>query len=141
MLLEDISYSISCWSTFGLGMECTFELYSDVCLFYILSYACLFVSCTVGQISQYNLQVRVVRRDNGAKTDIPTANLVNEVKQILFSSQECLFNAAKEKRDACIKVVTTWDEFIAALNDKKMILAPWCDEEVRSQLVRWCMSC
>lgn len=58
------------------------------------------------------------------------SNLVEKVKEILSSIQECLFNAAKQKRDACIKIVNTWDEFIAALNDKKMILAPWCDEEV-----------
>lgn len=74
--------------------------------------------------------MRVVRRDNGAKSDIPMGNLVEKVKEILSSIQECLFNAAKQKRDACIKIVNTWDEFIAALNDKKMILAPWCDEEV-----------
>ncbi|KAG0496488.1 hypothetical protein HPP92_001006 [Vanilla planifolia] len=74
-------------------------------------------------------QVRVVRRDNGAKTDIPLANLVEVVNGILSNIQASLFNAAKEKRDACIKVVHTWEEFIAALNNKKLILAPWCDEE------------
>lgn len=77
-----------------------------------------------------SLQVRVVRRDNGAKIDVPVNDLVEKVKELLGSIQESLFNAAKEKRDACIKVVNTWDEFIAALNDKNMILAPWCDEEV-----------
>ncbi|KAM0954599.1 putative proline--tRNA ligase [Dioscorea sansibarensis] len=76
-----------------------------------------------------NKQVRVVRRDNGAKVDIPVVGLVEQVKDILSSIQESLFNAAKEKRDACIKVVTTWDEFVKALNDKRLILAPWCDEE------------
>ncbi|CAL9084482.1 unnamed protein product [Musa textilis] len=83
----------------------------------------------IGPKDLANNQVRVVRRDNGAKSDIPMGNLVEKVKEILSSIQECLFNAAKQKRDACIKVVNTWDEFIAALNDKKMILAPWCDEE------------
>uniref|UniRef100_A0A0E0FBT3 proline--tRNA ligase n=1 Tax=Oryza meridionalis TaxID=40149 RepID=A0A0E0FBT3_9ORYZ len=47
----------------------------------------------------------------------------------MANNQKNLFETAKQKRDACLKVVNTWDEFIAALNDKKLILAPWCDEE------------
>lgn len=91
------------------------------------------------------MQVRVVRRDNGVKADIPVASLVEKIKDILISIQENLFNTAKQKRDASIKVVQTWDEFIAALNDKKMILAPWCDEEVcirffNSEVVLCCFS-
>ncbi|XP_078149879.1 proline--tRNA ligase, cytoplasmic-like isoform X1 [Carex rostrata] len=74
-------------------------------------------------------QARIVRRDNGAKIDVPMAELVEKVQEILMSIQENLFNIAKEKRDACIEVVHTWDEFMAALNNKKLILAPWCDEE------------
>ena len=75
-------------------------------------------------------QVRVVRRDDGSKQDIKLDILVEEVKKILDSIHLSLFNKAKTKRDECIEKVLTWDKFIAALNDKKMILAPWCDEEV-----------
>jgi hypothetical protein len=74
--------------------------------------------------------VRVVRRDNGAKVDIPVTNLVEEVKVLLDEIQKNLFKTAQEKRDACVHVVNTWDEFTTALNNKKLILAPWCDEEV-----------
>ncbi|AQK58916.1 Proline--tRNA ligase cytoplasmic [Zea mays] len=73
--------------------------------------------------------VRVVRRDNGAKVDIPVTNLVEEVKVLLDEIQKNLFKTAQEKRDACVHVVNTWDEFTTALNNKKLILAPWCDEE------------
>lgn len=79
-------------------------------------------------------QVRLVRRDNGAKIDVPMAGLAEKVQEILTSIQENLYNTAKEKRDACIEVVHTWDEFMTALNNKKMILAPWCDEEVYTSL-------
>lgn len=58
------------------------------------------------------------------------AQLVEQVKEVLSDIQQSLFNSAKQKRDACIKVISTWDEFIVALNEKKLILAPWCDEEV-----------
>ncbi|KAK6911312.1 Proline-tRNA ligase, class II, C-terminal [Dillenia turbinata] len=74
-------------------------------------------------------QVRAARRDNSAKVDLPMANLVEQVRDMLDDIQKSLFNAAKEKRDACIKVAKTWDEFVEALGQKKMILAPWCDEE------------
>ncbi|KAF7100569.1 hypothetical protein CFC21_102064 [Triticum aestivum] len=83
-----------------------------------------------------NKQVRVVRRDNGAKVDIPSTDLVEHVKVLLDGIQDSLFETAKQKRDACIEVVHTWDEFTAALNDKKLILAPWCEEEEVEKDVR-----
>ncbi|KAI5349034.1 PREDICTED: proline--tRNA ligase [Prunus dulcis] len=73
-------------------------------------------------------QVRLARRDNSDKLDIPVSNLVEQVKDILDRIQENLFDVAKQKRDASIRVAKTWDEFMEALNQKKMILAPWCDE-------------
>ncbi|CAN6355938.1 unnamed protein product [Urochloa humidicola] len=83
----------------------------------------------IGPKDLANKQVRVVRRDNGAKVDIPVANLVEEVKALLDEIQANLLKTAKEKRDACIEVIHTWDEFTTALNNKRLILAPWCDEE------------
>ncbi|AQK58913.1 Proline--tRNA ligase cytoplasmic [Zea mays] len=83
----------------------------------------------IGPKDLANKQVRVVRRDNGAKVDIPVTNLVEEVKVLLDEIQKNLFKTAQEKRDACVHVVNTWDEFTTALNNKKLILAPWCDEE------------
>ncbi|KAJ6798553.1 proline--tRNA ligase, cytoplasmic isoform X1 [Iris pallida] len=83
----------------------------------------------IGPKDLANNQVRVVRRDNGSKKDIPMENLVEQVKEILSDIQESLFNAAKQKREACIEIIQTWEEFVAALNKKKLILAPWCDEE------------
>lgn len=59
------------------------------------------------------------------------AGLVDQVKDMLDNIQQSLFDLAKQKRDACIQVVHTWEEFAEALSQKKMILAPWCDEEVR----------
>lgn len=58
------------------------------------------------------------------------ANLAEQVKDMLATIQQNLFDVAKQKRDACIQIVRTWDEFTVALGQKKLILAPWCDEEV-----------
>ncbi|EYU26717.1 hypothetical protein ABFS83_04G211400 [Erythranthe nasuta] len=83
----------------------------------------------IGPKDLANNQVRVVRRDNSAKSDIPMADLVKGVTDMLDSIQKSLFDAATQKRDACIHTVHTWEEFAEALGQKKMILAPWCDEE------------
>ena len=59
------------------------------------------------------------------------ADLTEQVKVMLDNIQQSLFDAAKQKRDSCIQTVYNWEEFTEALSQKKMILAPWCDEEVR----------
>ncbi|GLT71961.1 hypothetical protein SLA2020_439410 [Shorea laevis] len=48
---------------------------------------------------------------------------------MLDNIQQSLFDIAKQNRDACVQTVKTWDEFVEALNQRKLILAPWCDEE------------
>lgn len=53
-----------------------------------------------------------------------------EIKKLLDTIQQNLFDVAKQKRDECIQIIHTWDEFVQALNQRKMIFAPWCDEEV-----------
>eukprot|EP00252_Welwitschia_mirabilis_P009001 TRINITY_DN2126_c0_g1_i2.p1 TRINITY_DN2126_c0_g1~~TRINITY_DN2126_c0_g1_i2.p1 ORF type:complete len:556 (-),score=134.52 TRINITY_DN2126_c0_g1_i2:88-1755(-) len=76
-----------------------------------------------------NNQVRVVRRDTFAKEDVPVETLIKRVGEILEEIQKNLFERAKTQRDSCIVKALNWDDFMSALNDKKMVLAPWCDEE------------
>lgn len=70
-----------------------------------------------------------------AKKEIPMANLITEVQELLDLVQKNLFELAKQRRDACVQIVRTWDEFIEALAQKKLIFAPWCDEEVNLQFL------
>ena len=72
----------------------------------------------------------MVRRDNFEKEDVPVQDVATRALELLDDIQKSLFQKAKKERDECIKKVLTWDEFILALNDKKMVLAPWCDEVV-----------
>jgi prolyl-tRNA synthetase len=51
--------------------------------------------------------------------------LVEEIKKLLSNIQQNMFNVAKQKRDECIQVIHTWDEFVQALDQIKMILAHW----------------
>ncbi|XP_071698315.1 proline--tRNA ligase, cytoplasmic-like [Rutidosis leptorrhynchoides] len=90
----------------------------------------------IGPKDLANNQVRTVRRDNGEKFDIPMTDLGDKVKGMLDDIQQSMFNVARQKRDACIQVIKTWDEFIEALGQKKLILAPWCDEkEVEKEVI------
>jgi prolyl-tRNA synthetase len=78
-------------------------------------------------------QVRVVRRDLedkavGRSQDIPVADLVERIGEILDEMQKGLLERARKERSSCIATAYNWDDFMAALNNKKMVLAPWCDE-------------
>ncbi|CAH9101046.1 unnamed protein product [Cuscuta europaea] len=57
-------------------------------------------------------------------------NLFDVAKQNLFKfAKQNLFDVAKQKRNSCVQVAKIWNEFVKTLNDKKLILAPWCDEK------------
>lgn len=75
-----------------------------------------------------NKQVVVVRRDNFVKQNVPLDCLSSRVGELLEEIQKDMFERAKVKRDSCIVKAANWDEFINALNNKMMVLAPWCDE-------------
>lgn len=79
--------------------------------------------------------MRVVRRDlkhkaEGRSQEIPLGNLVKKIGDILEEVQSSLLEKAREERDTCIAIADNWDDFIVALNSKKMVLAPWCNEVV-----------
>jgi len=48
---------------------------------------------------------------------------------LLEQIQVEMLSRAKEAFDACIERVTNWNDFMAALERKHMVLAPWADEE------------
>lgn len=66
----------------------------------------------------------------GRSQDIPVADLVERIGKILDEMQKHLLEKAREERSSCIATAYNWDDFMAALNNKKMVLAPWCDEVV-----------
>ncbi|KAI5806720.1 hypothetical protein DFH27DRAFT_479628 [Peziza echinospora] len=80
-------------------------------------------------------QVMAVRRDNGERIPIPIAKLDQEVPAILATIQGELYRKAKVSFDSHIKKVFKWEDFVPALNDKNVILMPWCDvEECEDQI-------
>lgn len=71
-----------------------------------------------------------MRRDTGAKEDVPWAGLTAHVGAVLADIQKSMLEKARAELTASIATITKWDDFIPALNEKKIVLAPWCDEMV-----------
>mmetsp|Transcript_7713 Transcript_7713/g.13324 ORF Transcript_7713/g.13324 Transcript_7713/m.13324 type:complete len:651 (+) Transcript_7713:45-1997(+) len=72
--------------------------------------------------------VLLARRATGVKETVAWADLAARVPVLLEEIQADMFTSAKQRYDACLEKVTTWDDFMAALERKHMVLAPWADE-------------
>ena len=76
------------------------------------------------------LQVVIVRRDTGVKESVPWEGLEATVQSLLTTVHADMLAKARTERDERIAQVTSWEEFMPEIEKKKMVLAPWCDEEV-----------
>lgn len=72
-------------------------------------------------------QVTCVRRDTGAKFACSLDNLEASIKETLDTIQNDMYKKACQKMDESIIRIKTWEEFVPTLNQKKLILIPWCD--------------
>lgn len=70
---------------------------------------------------------RLVRRDTGAKSDCQQADAVSTIRAELERMHADMLRKATEERDRGIAKVTEWSEVMPALNQRKLILAPWCE--------------
>lgn len=73
-------------------------------------------------------QVTLVRRDTGAKCEVPTAVLLQKVALLLVEMQHEMLAAATKLRDDCLKKVLKWEDFVPTLDNKWMALTPFCNE-------------
>jgi bifunctional glutamyl/prolyl-tRNA synthetase len=69
-----------------------------------------------------------VRRDNGLKSNYKLANASKDCQQLLDEIHEYLYNKSKEERDSHLTVTQDWNEFILKLDQKFIIMAPFCGE-------------
>jgi prolyl-tRNA synthetase len=74
-------------------------------------------------------QVLTVRRDNGAKAPMPLADLAAGVPKLLETIQADMFARAKATYDSRLKEVTRWEDVVPTLDDKCVVVMPWCEEE------------
>lgn len=90
----------------------------------------------VGPRDLENKQARVVRRDNGDKVDLPLSELSARAEALMTEIQADMFAKAKAGRDAKIRNVMKWDDFVPALNDQCLAMTPFCDEDEWEEKVK-----
>ncbi|XP_077984659.1 bifunctional glutamate/proline--tRNA ligase-like [Glandiceps talaboti] len=73
-------------------------------------------------------QFVAVRRDTGEKVTLSEEKAVEQIKSLLEDIQDNLFKKAKKQRDEHLKVTTDWNEFCTFLDQKNLIMAPFCGE-------------
>lgn len=78
----------------------------------------------------------VVRRDTGAKETVKLSDLTARAKEMCEEMQADMLQRATEKRNASVVTCTSWDGFVEALDDCKMILTPWCETKESEELVK-----
>lgn len=86
------------------------------------------VRLEVGPKDIANESVLAVRRDTGEKISIKLSELDTELPKLLDAIHENLYQTAKEKYDAHRVMVHEWKEFVHALNQNNVVVAPWCGE-------------
>ncbi|ETV83722.1 proline-tRNA ligase [Aphanomyces astaci] len=81
-------------------------------------------------------QVRVVRRDNNDKVDIPFTDLAAKIPALLDQIQADMLARARTERDSRIKVVTEWKDFVKTIAEGNMVLTPFCNEKEWEEQVK-----
>jgi len=74
-------------------------------------------------------QTLTVRRDTGVKESSSLDGIESTVSKLLAEIQSDMFTKAKEVYDSRLKVVTHWDDFVPTLDQKCVVVLPWCENE------------
>ncbi len=82
----------------------------------------------IGPKDMEKKQVVIVRRDTGDKEFVPESKLLDKTKELLELVQENLFKKAKKHMENSIVEVKTWDEFMEAAEQRKLIKTTFCGE-------------
>lgn len=73
-----------------------------------------------------NNQVKIARRFDGAKKFLPIENLSKSILDEFEDIKTSMFNSAQAKLDAKKKTADNWDDFMTHINNKCIVLTPWC---------------
>jgi len=72
-------------------------------------------------------EFRCVKRNDGKKIQLGWDGISNTLKQMLEDIHEEMYNKALQARLDHVKKVDNWKDFMAALTDRNICLAPWCN--------------
>jgi len=74
-------------------------------------------------------QYVAVRRDTGAKVTMRRAGLSDDIPALLETIQSAMFAKARTEMTDHVKVVTKFEDFLAGLDEKCLLQAPFCGAE------------
>ncbi|KAH8101841.1 hypothetical protein BXZ70DRAFT_932155 [Cristinia sonorae] len=74
-------------------------------------------------------QTIAVRRDDGVKAPLALANLTTAIPALLESIQNDMFKRAQDLYFSRLKEVTKWEDVVPTLDNKCVVVMPWCEEE------------
>ncbi len=74
-------------------------------------------------------QTLSVRRDNGIKAPLPLQDIASTVAKLLETIQSDMYNRARELYDSRLREITQWEDVVPALDDKNIVVIPWCEQE------------
>lgn len=81
----------------------------------------------VGFRDMNNSEVCLVRRDNQFKKQVSVKNISGTIVEEINSMHSDMLRKAEAERDARTSYVRTFAEFLDALENKNIIMAPWCN--------------
>jgi prolyl-tRNA synthetase len=82
----------------------------------------------IGPKDMEKKQVVMVRRDTGEKLFVKNADIKKKVDELMIDIQNHLFDKAHENLKKSIVEAETWNGFRKAIDEKKIIYAPFCGE-------------
>jgi len=94
------------------------------------------IRCELGPRDLKNGTVRLVRRDTGDKKDITWDVLCKEVKELLDVVHDSMLSKARQNMEDGIVKVTEWKDVMPALNKRKLVLAPWCEDPETEEAIK-----
>ena len=83
----------------------------------------------IGPADLAKQQTLTARRDTGEKAAVPLADIATTVSALLERIQADMFKRAQETYFERLRVVNRWEDVVPTLDDKCVVVIPWCEEE------------
>ena len=72
-------------------------------------------------------QVRLVRRFDGVKRDVPLENINETIEKEILDIHDKMYEKRLNNLNNSIVLTNNWKDFMTALNSLKMAKTPWCE--------------
>jgi len=74
-------------------------------------------------------EVKVVRRFDGEKYQLNVGQIAEKMLSELEFIHDAMYQNACKARNERTKAADNWDDFMAELNKRNVVLTPWCDQK------------